>query len=44
VKGTVAGLLPLTDQVQDAVPAHLLGVVLDAYCGGLGGTECVDAE
>ena len=38
------GLVALADQVQDAVPAQGLGVVLDPDGGGFGGAEGVDAE
>ncbi len=35
--GKVAGLLPFAHQVQDAVPAQGVGVVLDPNRGSFGG-------
>jgi hypothetical protein len=43
-QGHGGGLVALADQVQDAVAAQRLGVVLDPDRRGLGGAQGVDAE
>ena len=42
--GIVAGLLPFADEVEHAVAAQGVGVVLDPHRGGLRGAQGIDAE